>query len=100
MPPCQREAGFTYDGDGLDTEHEGIRRQVSRVRQGILLPQLREEILGACNIFMLVDKIALKIKSIVSGALSQPSSSVGFACRGNECPYVHSEPPTLEEAVK
>lgn len=35
----------THSCDGLYTEHERIRRQIARVGQGVLLPQLGKEIL-------------------------------------------------------
>lgn len=37
----------TYDGDGLDAEHEGVRREVSGVGQSVLLPCLAEDRLEA-----------------------------------------------------
>lgn len=35
----------TYGSDSLHAEHEGVRGQVAGVREGVLLPQLAEEIL-------------------------------------------------------
>lgn len=33
----------TYDGQGLDAEHKGVRSQVARVGERIFLPQLGKE---------------------------------------------------------
>lgn len=34
-----------YGGDGLHAENEGVRGQVARVGEGVLLPELSKEIL-------------------------------------------------------
>lgn len=34
-----------YSSDGLHAEHEGVRGQVARVGEGVLLPELPKEIL-------------------------------------------------------
>lgn len=48
----------THHGDGLDAEHKGVRRKVPRVGQGVLLPQLGEEILRAGEDGMVVQEVS------------------------------------------
>lgn len=94
----KRASLHTHNGDGLDTEHEGVRRQVAGVRQGILLPQLGEEVLRACESGMAVDEVAFVLES------PRPKVSV-LPCRGKvgraeaDGPRVTTYPQRSSEAI-
>jgi hypothetical protein len=55
-----------YCCDCLHADHEGVRSQVSRVRQGVLLPQLGEEVVRACEFGVVQHKIPCLFRAFVS----------------------------------
>lgn len=63
--------------DGLDADHERVRRQVPRVGQGIFLPQLGKEVLRAGEARVVVDEVSL---NDVPGQLCTSRRSIVFGC--------------------
>jgi hypothetical protein len=53
-----RKRWKTYNGQGLDAEHERVRGQVARVGEGVFLPELGKEGLGRGNGGMAQDEVA------------------------------------------
>lgn len=49
---------ITYCCDRLHTNHEGVRGQIPRVRQGVLLPKLGEEIARASESGVIQDEVS------------------------------------------
>lgn len=50
----------TYSSDRLHAQHKGVLGQVARVAQGVLLPQLAEQVVGAAHATEVVGKVALE----------------------------------------
>ena len=52
--------GYTYGSDRLHAQHKGVLGQVARVAQGVLLPQLAKQVVGAAHVAEVVGKVALE----------------------------------------
>lgn len=58
--PEENRGENTYHGDALDAQHERVRRQVPRIRQGVLFPELGEQVLRRGDGGVVEDKVAFK----------------------------------------
>jgi hypothetical protein len=70
-----REKGRkTYSSDSLHAQYKGTLRQVPRVAQAVLLPQLAEQVLHASHVPEVVGEVALE-KGVDASAQHKPHNS-------------------------
>ena len=60
-----RSIGGTHGSDRLHAQHEGIRRQVSRVGKGVLFPPLPKQIPSAGHVHVVPREISCQPSAIV-----------------------------------